>query len=200
MTSVVAQRHVAWERQAIAAFLLTMALVTPVLGGALQCAVLATVGGGSATEVETGEEVLIEGTGFPFNASVEITYSVDGTPIGSETLMSDATGMFETSVTPQPGEEGTWTVTADVAKACTAETGFLVVHRPDPCADAITDADRDPGSDAGVRRAAGCGGEHAGWPECGCPRRPRRSVLRCLALTAETGTPRALTGWCPPIK
>ena len=117
---------------AIAAFLLTMALVTPVLGGALQCAVLATVGGGSATEVETGEVVLIEGTGFPFNASVEITYSVDGTPIGSETLMSDATGMFETSVTPQPGEEGTWTVTADVAKACTAETGFLVVTGPTP--------------------------------------------------------------------
>ena len=46
--------------------------------------------------------------------------------------MADATGMFETSVTPQPGEEGTWTVTADVAKACTAETGFLVVTGPTP--------------------------------------------------------------------
>ena len=85
---------------ATATVLLTMALATPVLGGGLQCALLATVGGGSATEVETGEEVLIEGTGFPFNASVEITYSVDATPIGSETVMADATGMFETIVDP----------------------------------------------------------------------------------------------------
>jgi len=115
-----------------AILLLTMALATPVLGGGLQCSLLATVGGGSATEVETGEPVLIEGTGFPFNASVEITYSVDGTTVGNETVMSDATGMFETSRTPQPGEEGTWTVTAEVVKACTAETGFLVVLGPTP--------------------------------------------------------------------
>jgi hypothetical protein len=117
---------------AIAAILLAVPLATPVLGGGLQCGVLATVGGGSATEVETGEEVLIEGTGFPFNTNVDLTYSVDGTPIGSVTVMADAIGMFETSVTPQPGEEGTWTVTADVANACTAETGFLVVTGPTP--------------------------------------------------------------------
>ena len=117
---------------ATAAVLLAVALAAPVLGGGLQCGVLATVGGGSATEVETGEEVLIEGTGFPFNTNVDLTYSVDGTPIGSVTVMADATGMFETSVTPQPGEEGTWTVTADVPNACTAETGFLVVTGPTP--------------------------------------------------------------------
>jgi len=117
---------------ATAAILLAVALAAPVLGGGLQCGVLATVGGGSATEVETGEEVLIEGTGFPFNTNVDLTYSVDGTPIGSVTVMADATGMFETSVTPQPGEEGTWTVTADVPNACTAETGFLVVTGPTP--------------------------------------------------------------------
>jgi len=92
--------------------------------------VLGTVGGGSATEVEIGEEVLIEGTGFPFNTSVEITYSVGGTSIGSESVMSDATGTFETSVIPQAGEEGLWTVTADVVQACTAETGYLVVAAP----------------------------------------------------------------------
>ena len=117
---------------ATAAILLAVALAAPVLGGGLQCGVLATVGGGSATEVETGEEVLIEGTGFPFNTNVDLTYSVDGTPIGSVTVMADATGMFETSVTPQPGEEGTWAVTADVPNACTAETGFLVVTGPTP--------------------------------------------------------------------
>ena len=114
----------------MATVLLTLALVAPALGGGLQCSVLATVGGGSATEVETGEEVLIEGTGFPFNANVEITYSVDGTPIGSDSVMSDAIGTFETSVIPQAGEEGLWTVTADVVQACTAETGFLVVAAP----------------------------------------------------------------------
>ena len=38
--------------------------------------------------------------------------------------MSDVTGVFETSVIPQVGEEGPWTVTAYVVQACTAETGF----------------------------------------------------------------------------
>ena len=52
---------------AISTLLLTMALVTPVLGGGPLCSLQATVGGGSATEVETGEEVLIEGFGFPAN-------------------------------------------------------------------------------------------------------------------------------------
>lgn len=111
----------------IATILLTLALATPVLGGGLDCQLQATVGGGSATEVEPGEEVLVEGTGFPPDAEVLITYSVDGTEIGDETVTADGTGFFETTVIPQPGEEGLWTVFADVAKECTAETGFLVV-------------------------------------------------------------------------
>jgi hypothetical protein len=115
---------------AIAAILRAVALATPVLGGGLQCGVLATVGGGSATEVETGEEVLIEGIGFPPNADVEITLSLDGTPFGSGGFIADPAGMFETTLIPQPGEEGTWTVTATVVKGCTADAGFLVVAAP----------------------------------------------------------------------
>jgi hypothetical protein len=114
----------------IAAILLTLALVTPVLGGGLQCQLLATVGGGSATEVETGEEVLIEGTGFPPGAMVFITYLVGATVIGDDTVTADGTGMFETTVIPQPGQEGTWTVEADVPKQCVATTGFIVVAAP----------------------------------------------------------------------
>ena len=113
----------------IATILLTLAVATPVLGG-LTCQLQATVGGGSATEVETGEEVLIEGTGFPAGAMVFITYLVDATVIGDDTATADGTGFFAVTVTPQPGQEGLWTVEADVPKQCTAETGFLVVAAP----------------------------------------------------------------------
>ena len=102
------------------------------LGGGLQCQLLATVGGGSATEVETGEVVLIEGTGFAPGATVFITYLIGATVVGDEMVTADGTGMFETEVTPQPGQEGTWTVEADAPKQCLATTGFLVVTGPTP--------------------------------------------------------------------
>jgi hypothetical protein len=117
---------------AIATLLMTMALVTPVLGGGPICSLQATVGGGSATEVEVGEEVVIEGFGFPATVSVDLLYEVDGTSIGGETVMTDASGLFDTTVTPLAGEEGTWTVTASVVTGCSAETGFLVVTGPTP--------------------------------------------------------------------
>ena len=173
----------------MATVLLTLALVAPALGGGLQCSVLATVGGGSATEVETGEEVLIEGTGFPFNASVEITYSVDGTSIGSESVMSDATGTFETSVIPQAGEEGLWTVTADVAQACTAETGFLVVAAPatptpsptpapTPVESQLPNAASVASGEPGVPNAAILGGLVALFTAAGLVRRKLAHVVR----------------------
>jgi len=117
---------------AVTTVLLSLALVTPALAGGPSCSLQATVGGGSATEVEVGEEVLIEGFGFPATVDVEVVYDVDGTVIGGETVTTDAGGLFETTVTPQPGEEGTWTVTAIVVKGCTAETGFLVVSGATP--------------------------------------------------------------------
>jgi hypothetical protein len=117
---------------ATAILLLMTALATPVLGGGPTCSLQATVGGGSATEVETGEDVLIEGFGFPATVDVDLVYDVDGTVIGGETVTTDGAGLFETTVTPQPGEEGTWTVTASVVQGCIAETGFLVVAGPTP--------------------------------------------------------------------
>jgi len=113
-----------------AALALLLATVLPVGAGKLTCSLQATVGGGSATEVETGEEVLIEGFDFP-PGNVEVTYSVDGTELDTVTVVANASGLFETTVTPQVGEEGLWTVTAAAAgDACTAETGFLVVGAP----------------------------------------------------------------------
>ena len=113
-----------------AALALLLAAVLPVGAGQLTCSLQATVGGGSATEVQVGEEVLIEGFDFP-PGDVEVTYSVDAAPGGTETVTADASGLFETTVTPVPGEEGLWTVTAtDVGDQCTAETGFLVVGAP----------------------------------------------------------------------
>ena len=111
----------------VAALSLVLAVAMPVGGGVRS--LQATVGGGSATEVEVGEEVLVEGFGFP-PGDVEITYSVEGTDIGTETVTADGAGLFETTVIPQAGEEGLWTVTAVAGQVCTAETGFLVVAAP----------------------------------------------------------------------
>ncbi len=105
-------------------------LVTPVAAGSL-CSLQATVGGGSATVVTVGEEVLIEGFGF-FPGDVFVEYSVDGTPLSSVTVTADGTGAFTTTITPQAGEEGLWTVEAsDSSKGhCIATTGFDVVGVP----------------------------------------------------------------------
>ena len=117
------------------ALLLGLAPSAAIGGGG--CSVQATVGGGSATEVPVGEEVLIEGFGFTAAIDVFLTYDVEGTVVGSEAVVADASGLFEATVVPQAGEEGLWTVTASVPKECTATTGFLVVGStetasPDP--------------------------------------------------------------------
>ncbi len=112
----------------LAAAVMLLVLVMPVAAGVTPCSLQATVFGGSATEVNVGEEVLIEGFDFA-PGDVDITYSVDGTPLSTVTVTADGAGMFETTVTPQAGEEGLWTVEAtDVAKVpCTATTSFLVL-------------------------------------------------------------------------
>lgn len=102
-----------------------MAVTPPALAGT--CSLQATVGGGSATEVPIGEEVLIEGFGFPAG-DVEVSYEVDGAAVATETVSADGAGTFETTVTPAAGQAGTWTVSAvDAGETCTAETGFLVL-------------------------------------------------------------------------
>ena len=51
--------------------------------------------------------------------------------IGTVTVTTDATGIFETTVTPAAGQEGLWSVVAtDIEDICTDETGFLVVGAP----------------------------------------------------------------------
>lgn len=105
-------------------------LVTPTLAGEAVCSLQATVGGGSATEVTVGEEVLVEGFGFP-TGDVEVSFSSEGTFLRSVTATADATGFFEITDTPQPGEEGLWTVEAvAMDEICTATTGYLVVGVP----------------------------------------------------------------------
>lgn len=116
----------------LAASLLSVALVIPALAGEVTCALQATVGGGSATEVDIGEEVLIEGFDF-VPGNVEVSYSVDGTFLRSETVTADGSGLFETTATPAAGQDGLWAVEAtDAGEACTASTGFLVLAAPAP--------------------------------------------------------------------
>lgn len=101
-------------------------LVTPAAGGTFPCWLSATEGGGSAADVDVGEEVVIEGFDFP-PGDVEVSYSVEGTPHSTVTVVADGDGMWSTTVTPQPGEEGLWTVEAIAAgDVCTATTGFPV--------------------------------------------------------------------------
>ena len=73
---------------------LVLAMAMPVLAGKQTCSLQATVGGGSATEVQVGEDVLLEGFGFPALLDVEIAYSVDGAPISTVTVTADAAGAF----------------------------------------------------------------------------------------------------------
>jgi len=104
----------------------------PARGGEIVCGLQATVGGGSATELEVGEEVLIEGLDFP-PGDVEISYSTDGVFLRSVTVTADVAGTFETTVTPMTGEEGLWSVEAiGIDEICTATTGFLVLAGPTP--------------------------------------------------------------------
>ena len=123
------------DRRAIGSFIATggllVLLATPVLAGITPCSLQATVDGGSATEVTVGEEVLIEGFDF-FPGDVLVTYSADATLLSSVTVTADVTGAFTTTITPQAGEEGLWTVEAtDSSKAqCTATTSFLVLGVP----------------------------------------------------------------------
>lgn len=117
----------------IAAMAMLVALVMPAAAGIpVACSLQATVGGGSATIVTVGEEVLIEGFDFTPDVDVDVQYSVDATPMPFFTVTADATGAFETTVTPQPGEEGTWTVEAQSVNkgGCSANTGFEVVAAP----------------------------------------------------------------------
>ena len=140
----------------LTAAVMLFVLVMPLAAGVTPCALQATVFGGSATEVNVGEEVLIEGFDFA-PGDVEITYSVDGTPLSTVTVTADGAGMFETTITPQAGEEGLWSVEAtDSSKSsCTATTGFLVLGAAFSCTLQATEgggsaADVDVGEDVSI--------------------------------------------------
>jgi hypothetical protein len=140
----------------LAAVVMLLVLVMPVAAGVTPCSLQATVFGGSATEVNVGEEVLIEGFDFA-PGDVEITYSVDGTPLSTVIVTADGAGTFETTITPQAGEEGLWSVEAtDASKAsCTATTGFLVLGPAFACTVHATEgggsaADVDVGEDVSI--------------------------------------------------
>ena len=111
----------------LAAAAMLIVLVTPVAAGKFACSLQATVFGGSATEVNVGEEVLIEGFDFPAG-DVFVVYSVAGTPLPPDTVTADGAGTFETTITPAAGQEGLWDVEAsDEGALCTATTSFLVL-------------------------------------------------------------------------
>ncbi len=119
-------------RLAVGLLLAALVAIAPARAGEIVCGLQATVGGGSATELEVGEEVLIEGFDFP-PGDVEVSYSSDAVFLRSVTVTADATGFFETSVVPVAGEEGLWSVEAvGIDEICTATTGFLVLAGPTP--------------------------------------------------------------------
>ena len=133
--------------------------------------------------VETGEEVLIEGAGFrPVPRSRSRTRSTRHR--SAEMVTADGTGFFETSVIPQPGEEGLWTIVASQIKGCSAETGFLVVAGPPTPSLAV------PVTPAAPRPTPRPAGQ---WVERTDPRCPVLPCRRGLAVARGAGTSRAMT-------
>src|SRR5699024_3288189 len=98
-------------------------------------------------EVETGETLTTDGTGYSPESEVTVTYTdVDGNEIGSETVTTDADGNFTTDfVVPDGTPPGTLTVTAVEGDNSATDTTEVV---DSDAADATDDAQADSTDDA----------------------------------------------------
>src|SRR5699024_8466899 len=102
---------------------------------------------GTRAEVETGETITTDGTGYSPESEVTGTYTdVDGNEIGSETVTTDADGNFTTDfVVPDGTPPGTLTVTAVEGDNSATDTTEVV---DSDAADATSDSTADATDDA----------------------------------------------------
>src|SRR5699024_5597502 len=102
-------------------------------------------------EVETGETITTDGTGYTPESEVTVTYTdVDGNEIGSETVTTDADGNFTTDfVVPDGTPPGTLTVTAvEGDNSATDTTEVVDSDAADATDDSTADATDDSTADA----------------------------------------------------
>jgi hypothetical protein len=74
-----------------------------------------------------GTPLTIEGSGFPASTSVDIAFSLDGSPSDSFTAQSTAAGALEIALTPEDADIGVTTVQASAGSACTATATYTVL-------------------------------------------------------------------------
>ena len=112
-------------------------LVSIGAGGVLAIGLLASSGGqvlaagscalSAPASVRVGDQVVIRGTGFPAATAVDVTLSIAGGSPDALSVQSDPAGGLAITLTPEPADVGTTTVTARAGSACSATTKFTVV-------------------------------------------------------------------------
>jgi hypothetical protein len=141
------------NRRVSTAFLIVVAAL------ALPASIAAATPQLSATTI-AGKEIDVTGSGFPADADVLLVVERNGADDGSQTLHSDATGSFSTSIDAGPGRGGAYTLVAtagsakavlDIVAVETAGGGTSGGTRPTaPATDtAPTPASHHPADDTG---------------------------------------------------
>ena len=125
-----------------------LAATAPGLAAAADCALSAPA------YVNVGTPLTIEGSGFPASTSVDIAFSLDGSPSDSFTVQSTAAGALEIALTPEDADIGVTTVEASAGSTCTAKATYAVLAAgqtpepsPEPAATAAPGAPRTDTAD-----------------------------------------------------
>jgi hypothetical protein len=95
--------------------------------------VAAACGLSAPASVAIGSLLEIHGSGFPADAIVEVSISIEGGASDEFTVPSDGNGAFVISFTPEAADTGLTTVTASTGAACTADA-VIGVGVPAPTA------------------------------------------------------------------
>jgi hypothetical protein len=93
--------------------------------------------------VNVGTPLTIEGSGFPPSTSVDIAFSLDGSPSDSFTVQSTAAGALEIALTPEDADIGVTTIEASAGSTCTASATYSVLaagQTPGPSSEPATSA------------------------------------------------------------
>lgn len=77
--------------------------------------------------VNVGSPLTIEGSGFPASATVDIAFSLDGSPSDAFTVQSTGTGALEIALTPEVVDIGLTTVVATAGSTCSATATYTVL-------------------------------------------------------------------------
>lgn len=106
--------------------------------------------------VDIGSPLTIEGSGFPANATVDISITIEGGSPDEFTTASDATGAFAINFTPEAADAGLTTVAASGGSGCSVQSviavGIEVAPAPVAPAPAATD---EPGAEDAPPRTDG---------------------------------------------